>query len=118
MDRKFFLHVRPNSPLIEEVKQVVEPFSIFTEGWTPPVRTIPSIQFFPETNELIEGEDAIRAWLETIKPRPMARERKELPPIKTTPPPPPPPTPTPPPPTPNPSPQNPNPNPQTPTPNP
>lgn len=86
MDRQFFLHARKHSPIIDDVKRVAEPFSIFTEGWSAPVRTIPTIQFYPETNELIEGEDAIRSWLESIKPRTLARERIEnLPPIKTKP---------------------------------
>jgi hypothetical protein len=88
MHRKFYLHAKPGSSIIEEVTKVVAPISLFTRDWEDPIRVIPTIQFFPETRELIEGEDAIRAYLDTIRPRPMARERA-LAPIKTTPPPPP-----------------------------
>lgn len=91
MQRKFYLHVKPNSPLIDEVCQVAKPASIFTRDWESPIRVIPCIQFFPEINEMIEGEPAIRQYLETLKPRPMARER--LAPIKTKPQPKRPPTP-------------------------
>jgi len=81
MKRLFYLHVEPGSPLIEEVCAVTEPSAIFTKDWVAPVRMIPTLQFFPEVNELLEGEAAIREYLETIRPRPMARAR--LPPIKT-----------------------------------
>ena len=83
MKRLFYLHVHPGSPLIDEVRAVVEPSAIFTKDWVAPVRTVPTIQFFPEVNELIEGEDAIRQYIETLRPRPMARAR--LAPIKTKP---------------------------------
>jgi outer membrane biosynthesis protein TonB len=83
MQRKFYLHVQPGSPLIDEVSAVAKPITIFTKDWDAPIRTIPTIQFFPEINELIEGEAAIKKYLETLKPRPMARER--LAPIKTKP---------------------------------
>jgi uncharacterized protein YeaO (DUF488 family) len=82
MHRKFYLHATPGSSIIDEVTKVATPASIFTRDWEDPIRVIPTIQFFPETKELIEGEDAIRAYLDTIRPRPMARERN-LTPIKT-----------------------------------
>jgi type IV secretory pathway VirB10-like protein len=90
MHRKFYLHAHPGSSIIEEVTKVATPTSLFTRDWEDPIRVIPTIQFFPETKELIEGDVAIRAYLDTLRPRPMARERT-LAPIKTTPPPPPPP---------------------------
>ncbi|MGA1563838.1 MAG: hypothetical protein ACO35C_04375 [Pontimonas sp.] len=82
MQRKFILHVQPNDPLIDEIKTVVEPMSIITKDWVAPVRTIPTIQFFPEVRELIEGEEEIRKYIEQLRPRPLATERV-LPPIKT-----------------------------------
>lgn len=82
MHRKFYLHAHPGSAIIDEVTEVAPPASIFTRDWEDPIRVIPTIQFFPETKELIEGEDAIRAYLDSIRPRPMARERN-LTPIKT-----------------------------------
>jgi outer membrane biosynthesis protein TonB len=90
MHRKFYLHAHPGSSIIDEVTKVATPTSLFTRDWEDPIRVIPTIQFFPETKELIEGDVAIRAYLDTLRPRPMARERT-LAPIKTTPPPPPPP---------------------------
>lgn len=84
MHRKFILHVHPHAPLIDEVRSVVEPMSIIMKDWVPPVRTIPTIQFFPESRELIEGEENIRKYIESLKPRPMAQERV-LPAIKTKP---------------------------------
>lgn len=93
MHRKFYLHAHPGSSIINEVTEVAPPASIFTRDWEDPIRVIPTIQFFPETKELIEGEDAIRAYLDTIRPRPMARERA-LAPIKTKKDPPAPPAPT------------------------
>jgi hypothetical protein len=93
MHRKFYLHATPGSSIIDEVTKVATPASIFTRDWEDPIRVIPTIQFFPETKELIEGEDAIRAYLDTIRPRPMARERA-LAPIKTKKDPPAPPAPT------------------------
>jgi len=80
--RTFYLHVQPDSPLIEEVTSVVKPASIFTKDWEFPIRIVPTIQFFPEVNELLEGEQAIREYIASLKPRPLARERN-LPQIKT-----------------------------------
>jgi len=84
MHRKFYLHANPGSSIIDEVTKVAKPNSIFTREWESPIRVIPTIQFFPETQEMIEGEDAIRAYLDSIRPRPMARERN-IAPIKTKP---------------------------------
>lgn len=82
--RSFYLHIQSDSPLLEEITSVVKPVSIFTKDWDLPIRVIPTIQFHPEVNELIEGETAIRAYIESLKPRPLARERQAtLPQIKT-----------------------------------
>lgn len=85
MQRRFILHARPNSPIIERVRATAgEPIAIITKDWVEPIRIVPSIQFFPESRELIEGEEAIDVYLETLRPRPMARERvPPPPPIKT-----------------------------------
>jgi len=83
MQRKFYLHAYPDSAIIDEVQAVARPTSIFTKDWDNPIRTIPTIQFFPELKELIEGEAAIRQYIETLKPRPLASERKKIASIKT-----------------------------------
>lgn len=38
MHRKFYLHVQPGSPLIDEVSAVVKPITIFTKDWDAPRR--------------------------------------------------------------------------------